>query len=73
MGCGVFPIYGLEHSKGVESSAQFSDDDSDQHSKADIDELQNQAIGAEVRDSTNENEMTSNNFLCPQRRGGGLE
>jgi hypothetical protein len=31
MGCGVFPMYGLEHSKGVESSAQFSDDDSDQH------------------------------------------
>jgi len=62
MGCGVFPVY------GVESSAQFSDDDSDQHSKFDIDELQNQAIGAERRDSTNENEDDKQQLLIPLKK-----
>ncbi|KEH29387.1 putative TIR domain, P-loop containing nucleoside triphosphate hydrolase [Medicago truncatula] len=71
-GCGIFPVYGLEHNLGLngrsnrrveivelQSNAQVSDE-SDQHSQFDIDELQHRTtIGGEVRVSTHENDKTT--------------
>jgi hypothetical protein len=81
-GCGIIPIHGLEHSLGLDgrnnsgveivelqSSVQVFDE-SDQHLKFHIDELQHQVVGpgAEVGGSTNENEYDRQQLLIPPKK-----
>ncbi|XP_012571759.1 disease resistance protein RPV1-like [Cicer arietinum] len=79
-GCGVISVYGLELKLGMDGKNSSRDDiielqsndqvsdESDQHLKFDIDELQHRAFGAEVRGSDDKNEDDQQQLLIPPKK-----